>query len=117
MQQIIGRLIDILPVISGESANGSWQRGGFVIEVGSEYPRKVAFTTFGNDNAIVNASMLNRTVQVSYRPESREYNERWYTDLKATKVGVFQAQPPQVTVEPVQPTQAAMPTDDELFGN
>ena len=28
-------------------------------------------------------------VQVSFNPESREFNERWYTDLRASRVQPF----------------------------
>ena len=114
MQQIIGRLIEILPVVTGETQRGQWQRGGFVIGVGNEYPKKVAFTTFGEDITIVTADMLNRTVQVTYRPESREFNGRWYTDLKATRAGVFQATQQGVPAQAPVTQQTAIPTDNEF---
>lgn len=114
MQQIIGRLIEILPVITGENERGVWKRGGFVIEYGNEYPKKVAFTTFGDDNiALVNPSMVGSTITVSFRPESREFNERWYTDLKATKVTV--AGNATVAPAPVQAPVAALPNDNNAL--
>ena len=113
MQQIIGRLIEILPVITGENERGVWKRGGFVIEYGNEYPKKVAFTTFGDDNiALVNPSMVGSTITVSFRPESREFNERWYTDLKATKVV---AQQQTADPAPVQAPVAALPNDNNVL--
>lgn len=115
MSTIIGRLIKILPTVSGESASGNaWVRGGFVIEVGDDYPKKVAFSTFGEERtAAVNGLQVGRKVQVTYSPESREYNDKWYTDLRCTKIEVFaQAQP---TEQPVAaypyaaPAQTAQP--------
>ncbi|MBR3528037.1 MAG: DUF3127 domain-containing protein [Bacteroidales bacterium] len=84
---ITGRLIKILPEQRGESARGPWVRGGFVIETEDTYPRQVAFTMFGEDRVATLASLaMNATVVVTFSPESREYNERWYTDLRCIRV-------------------------------
>lgn len=84
---ITGRLIKILPEVRGESQRGPWVRGGFVIETEEAYPRQVAFTLFGEDRiAMVTAIALNTSVQVTFSPESREFNERWYTDLRCIRV-------------------------------
>lgn len=85
--EIIGKLLQILPNVEGESARGHWVRGGFVIETGDDYPRKVAFTAFGEERvAMVRNIPMNSMVQVTFTPESREFNERWYTDLRCSRV-------------------------------
>lgn len=85
--EISGKLIKILPEVRGESSRGPWVRGGFVIETDGDYPRTVAFTTFGEDRlAMVNSIALNSLVVVSFNPESREYQDRWYTDLRCTRI-------------------------------
>ena len=85
--EITGKLIQILPDVQGESARGPWVRGGFVIETGDEYPRKVAFTAFGEERVAMAKNIpLGQLVQVTFNPESREFNEKWYTDLRATRV-------------------------------
>ena len=118
MQQVIGRLVTILDVVTGENQRGTWQRGGFVIEVGNDYPSKIAFTTFGDNINLVNEDMIGRTIQVTYRAESREFGNRWYTDLKALRVGMYQAvgAAPVPAPAPVAtaPAAAAMPQDNEL---
>ncbi|MBO4307095.1 MAG: DUF3127 domain-containing protein [Bacteroidales bacterium] len=84
---ITGRLIKILPEVRGESARGPWVRGGFVIETEDAYPRQVAFTLFGEDRiAMVTGLPMNAQVVVTFSPESREYQERWYTDLRCIRV-------------------------------
>lgn len=118
MQQVIGRLVTILDVVTGENQRGTWQRGGFVIEVGNDYPSKIAFTTFGDNINLVNEGMLGRTIQVMYRAASREFGNRWYTDLKALRVGMYQAvgATPAPAPAPVAaaPATAVMPQDNEL---
>lgn len=85
--EISGKLIKILAETRGESQRGQWVRGGFVIETDGEYPRQVAFTTFGEDRlAMVQSIALNSPVIVTFTPESREYNERWYTDLRCSRI-------------------------------
>lgn len=88
--EITGKLIQLLPNVEGESARGHWVRGGFVIETGDDYPRKVAFTAFGEERiAMVQNIPMGSMVQVSFNPESREFNEKWYTDLRATRIQPF----------------------------
>lgn len=85
--EISGRLIKILQEVRGESQRGPWVRGGFVIETDGDYPRQVAFTTFGEDRlAMVKSIPLNTPVVVNFNPESREYEGRWYTDLRCSRI-------------------------------
>ncbi len=122
--EITGKLIQILPDVQGESQRGPWIRGGFVIETGDDYPRKVAFTAFGEERvAMVKNIPMGQLVQVTFTPESREFNEKWYTDLRCTRVQPFVAgqmpqgpatgyawagnQPPTQGVQTAQPAQPA----------
>lgn len=88
--EITGKLIQLLPDVSGESARGPWVKGGFVIETEGDYPRKVAFITFGEERVAMAKNIpMNTLVQVTFNPESREFNERWYTDLRASRIQPF----------------------------
>lgn len=90
--EITGKLIQLLPEVSGESTRGPWVRGGFVIETEGDYPRKVAFTAFGEERVAMAKSIpMGTLVQVTFSPESREFNEKWYTDLRASRVQPFVA--------------------------
>lgn len=126
-QQINGKLIQFLPTQEGDSQRGHWKRGGFVIEYGEEYPRKAAFTLFGEEKInMVCAIPVGSPVTVKFHPESREFNDKWYTDLQAFSVTPQYAQAPQpgpqgqqyatqasfapAAQAPAQARQAAMPT-------
>jgi len=88
--EITGKLIQILPDVQGESQRGPWVRGGFVIETGDDYPRKVAFTAFGEERVSMAKNIpMGQLVQVTFTPESREFNEKWYTDLRCTRIQPF----------------------------
>lgn len=109
--EISGKLIKILPETRGESQRGPWVRGGFVIETDGDYPRQCAFTTFGEDRlAMVTSIPLNTPVIVTFQPESREYQDRWYTDLRCSRIQSYVPgqMPPQAAgyAAPQWPAQA-----------
>lgn len=118
--EITGKLIKILPENRGESARGPWVRGGFVIETDGEYPRQVAFDCFGEDRvAMVNSIQLNSPVVVTFMPESREFNDKWYTNLRCSRIQNYVPgqMPPAAggyawTPNPQQPA-AAQPTQPQ----
>ena len=98
--EITGKLIKLLPEVSGTSARGEWVRGGFVIETDGEFPRQVAFTAFGADKvAMVKNVPMGSYVMVSFTVESREFNEKWYTDLRCRNIQPYVPgqMPPQAT--------------------
>lgn len=110
-QQINGKIIQLLPTQEGDSQRGHWMRGGFVVEYGEEYPRKVAFTLFGEEKVnIVRSIPVGTMVTVKYIPESREFNEKWYTDLQAFSVSLLYAQAPQSTLAPAPAPAPAWPS-------
>lgn len=110
---ISGRLIKILPEVRGESQRGPWVRGGFVIETDDTYPRQIAFTLFGEDRiAMLNGLVMNAPVMVTFSPESREYQDRWYTDLRCIRVVPFSGAAPAAApmAAPAAAAPAAAPT-------
>lgn len=107
--ELTGRLIKILPEVRGESQRGPWVRGGFVVETDDTYPRQVAFTLFGEDRlAMLQTLVLNAPVVVTFSPESREYQERWYTDLRCIRVVPFTGAAP-VAGQPMAAAPAGQP--------
>ena len=112
---ISGRLIKVLPEVRGESQRGPWVKGGFVIETDDTYPRQVAFTMFGEDRLAQLAQVsMNSPVLVTFSPESREYNERWYTDLRCIRIGPFSgaATPAAPAANTAAPAPAAAPAEN-----
>lgn len=107
--EIIGKLYKVLPTQSGATERGEWQRNGFIMECGDEYPRKVAFTAFGEERVRqVEGLVPGATLRVGFLPGSREYQDRWYTELKVTKIEVLGG------VAPAAPAAPVMPEDNEL---
>lgn len=87
MQTIQGKIVKFLPKQECESTRGHWVKAGIVIEYGEEYPKKAAFSLFGEEKLQMCKGLAEgMQVQVSYNPESREYQERWYTDLNCVRI-------------------------------
>ena len=83
--EIKGKIIEILPERSGQSAKGEWRKQEYILETGSNYPKKICFMAWGDKIGEFNLQQ-GENVEVSVDLESREYNGRWYTDVKAWKV-------------------------------
>jgi hypothetical protein len=83
--EISGKIIELLPEKTGESANGPWRKQEFILETDDQYPKKVCFMVWGDKIDQFEIKQEEELV-VSIDLESREYNGRWYTDVKAWKV-------------------------------
>lgn len=83
--EITGKIIRILPVQSGQGRNGEWKKQDFVLETNDQYPKKVCFTVWGDKIDTFNIREGEELI-VAITVESREYNERWYTNVQAWKV-------------------------------
>ena len=102
--EIIGKLIQKLPMQSGISKTGnSWQKQEFVVETLEQFPRKICANLWGEKTAVLETLNIDDKVIMSFDLESREFNGKWYTDVKAWKVEPVAANPqtPQTTSEVV----------------
>ncbi|MCY7359773.1 MAG: DUF3127 domain-containing protein [Rudanella sp.] len=85
--EIVGKLVKILPEVSGQSAKGPWSKQEFVLEtLEASYPKKVCLTAWGDKVADLKTFNLDDTIKATFSAESREYNERWYTELRAFRI-------------------------------
>ena len=84
--EIEGKLIKTLPEVTGEGKNGTWVKVDFVIETFGEYPKTVCFTAWGDYADTAKNTAIGTVINVKFSPESREYNERWYTELRAYSI-------------------------------
>ncbi|MEG0789584.1 MAG: DUF3127 domain-containing protein [Alistipes sp.] len=87
-----GTVYKILPVTKGTSARGEWQRQDVVFEVPEgTFSRKICVTFF---NKSEDAAKLREgaTYTVSVNIESREYNGKWYTDVREWRIQSKDAQ-------------------------
>lgn len=116
--EIEGKIILDLGLQSGVSKAGNeWKKQEWVLETMGQYPRKVKFTVFGSKLDTVKLE-LGKSYKISVDVESREFNNRWYTDLNAyaaTEVGNTPAESfgsaPQTFAPQTDPFAAAPASD------
>ncbi|MDR0296354.1 MAG: DUF3127 domain-containing protein [Prevotellaceae bacterium] len=117
--EITGKLVKTLPVQSGTNARGTWSKQEFILETMEQYPRKVCISAWSERVNELSAFLAGDILKVSFSIESREYNERWYTDVRAWRIEK-QTAAGAVTEAAASaniPLQPPLPTEDTSFIN
>src|SRR5512145_1365327 len=110
--EISGKVMQILPEQTGTGKNGQWVKQDFIIETQEQYPKKVCFSAWGDKALQVKSLKTDTLVNVSFNAESREYNGRWYTDLRAWKIDTAFASAPQPAASPADFLEPLAPADE-----
>jgi hypothetical protein len=84
--EIIGRIIQKLDLQKGSSARGEWKKQEFIVETNDKFPKKVCISAWAEKVDDLVRFNVNDSVKVSINIESREYNGKWYTDVRAWKI-------------------------------
>ena len=109
---ISGKVVQVLPIQTGTSKAGNpWQKQEFILEQGGQYPRKVCISLFGDNVAKI--PQVGQEVMVSVDIDSREFNGRWYTEIKAWNIVQTGAQPAAPAPQQVAPAPAAAPAQPQ----
>lgn len=104
--EITGKIIAALPARGGVSqrTGNSWKVQEFVIETHDQYPRKCVFNVFGEDKLAEYNIQVGDELTVSFDIDAREYNGRWYNDIRAWRV--VRAAVPGADSQPAMPGPA-----------
>lgn len=103
---VVGKIIVKLPLMKGTSQAGNpWQKQEYVLETEDSYPKKVHFDFFG-EKAEQNPLNIGDRVRLYFDIESREYNGKWYTNIRGWKAEQVDSANPGVQSAPVAAPQA-----------
>lgn len=115
-----GTVYKIMPVTKGTSARGDWQRQDVVFDYndGSTFTRKICVTFFNRPDDVAKLRE-GSAYSVSVNVESREYNGRWYTDIRAWRLQPKQAEAPAAPMPDMpplaeEPSYASAPAASEV---
>lgn len=94
---ITGKIIAVCDLQKGTSKAGNeWKSQTFVLETDGDRPRKVAFELFGSRHDEFSAKCtMGAALTVYFDVESREFNGRWYTSIRAWKIEAAGESAPQ----------------------
>ncbi len=81
-----GVVYKVLEPVKGTSARGEWTKQEVVFELPGEFSRKVCVSFWGDKAQDAASLKKGETVSVSVNIESREYNGRWFTEVRAWRV-------------------------------
>ena len=105
--EIQGKVKGLGNLLEGEGANGQWIKQEFIIETMEQYPKTVCVTCWGDRALAVQNLNAGDVVKLGINIESREYNGKWYTDVKAYSIA-------RMSQEYIK---AAQPFDNDFFGD
>jgi hypothetical protein len=86
--EITGTINQILPIQKGEGKNGPWAKQEVIIETNDQYPKKICIS-FWNDKINDRTLIIGNNLKLNISIESREFKDKWYTEIRATKVEIL----------------------------
>jgi hypothetical protein len=80
-------LVQKLQLQTGQSQNGQWKKQDIIVETEGQYRKKICISIWG-DKINEDQLKIGNILKIDCDIESREYNGKWYTDIKAWKIEV-----------------------------
>jgi hypothetical protein len=113
MHELKTRFVKNLSEESGTGANGKeWRKQTFVTTSDGQFPVNVAFTIWGDKTDLVKNLKQGQEITVKFDVSSREYKDKWYSEIKAFAIEVHGTQAAQPAFS--QPAANTAPVDDGL---
>lgn len=94
--ELTGRIIAVMEPRGGVSARtgNQWMTQEYVLEVPGQYPKRCLFNIFGEDRIKQFNIQQGEDLTIQFDIDAREYNGRWFNDIRAYNVVRGQAQQP-----------------------
>lgn len=101
--ELTGKIIAVMPAKSGVSpkTGNNWMTQEYVIEVPGQFPKRCAFSVFGEDRIKLFNIQNGEDITIQFDIDAREYNGRWFNDVRTyavTRPQMQQAVVPNVSV-------------------
>jgi hypothetical protein len=116
IMELTGKIVAVLDAKSGKSSKtgNPWMMQEYVIEVPGQYPRHCMFSIFGEDKIKQLNIQNGEDLTVQFDIDAREYNGRWYNDIRA--YNVVRGQIPQLQTQ-TTPVENPFPPFGEVQGD
>lgn len=117
--EITGKIVKVLPTLSGQGRNGEWVKNSFVIEwQDGGYTQKLCLEVVGQEkwDKMKQSIAVGNTVQCKFSVSSREWNGKFYTTATCFYCANVGGQQQTVNNDPSHSVQSAQqapaPQDD-----
>lgn len=109
--EIKGKVFKVLESQTGTGKKGQWIKGQFIIETCDQYPKKILFAAWGDLATTTEKLKIGSMINVCFNVESREHNDKWYSELKAYKFNPLEEKETKAAPAAVEVSQEQ---DDDL---
>ena len=107
--EITGKVVRLGNLTEGTSARGPWRKQELIIETEEQYPRTVCLICWTNQIDEIQKFAPGQTIKAQIEISSREFNGKWYTDVRVWRFDPVGAQPVAApATQPQQPMQQPM---------
>jgi hypothetical protein len=116
--ELTGKVIAVLVARSGSSSKSgnAWMVQEYVVEIPGQYPKRCMFAVFGEDRIKQFNIQAGEDITVQFDIDAREYNGRWYNDIRAYNV-IKNQQIAQSTEKTMEPSDSTFPPKGEPSSN
>jgi hypothetical protein len=112
--EIQGKVVRLGSLTEGTSARGAWRKQELIIETIEQYPKQVCLVCWGDRVAEAQNFTPGQTIKAQISIESREFNGKWYTDVRPFRFDIEAPQQPQQFQQAMQqPQQFAAPSYEQ----
>jgi hypothetical protein len=94
--EITGKVVRLGALTEGTSARGPWRKQDLIIETEEQFPKTVCLTCWTNQIDEIQKFAPGQTIKAQIDLSSREFNGKWYTDVR-----VWRFEPIGATTAPV----------------
>jgi len=121
--EITGKVVRLGNLVEGTSARGPWRKQELIIETEEQYPRTVCLICWTNQIDEIQKFAPGQTIKAQIEISSREFNGKWYTDVRVWRfdpVGApapaqapaYAAAPQPQSMHQTPPVTTANPAND-----
>ena len=104
--EIQGKVVRLGNLTEGTSPRGAWRKQELIIETLEQYPKQVCLVCWGDRVSEAQNFTPGQIIKAQISIESREFNGKWYTDVRPFR---FEMDMPQQQAQPMQQPQQFMP--------
>ena len=97
--EIQGKVVRLGNLTEGTSPRGAWRKQELIIETIEQYPKQVCLVCWGDRVAEAQNFTPGQIIKAQISIESREFNGKWYTDVKPFR---FEIEIQQAVQQPIQ---------------
>lgn len=112
--KIQAKLHSILNPLTGNGKNGIWKKQDLILECEDKFCKKICVSIWG-DKINVNSLKVGDYLDLECDIESKEYNGKWYTEIKVLRIEVIDFTMQKVINNEIPPLRISIQEDSDIL--